>query len=218
MQIDGDKLFVYVDSNSTIILLLVDGKFPPVDQIINPARAKNETRVTVNRAALLNAIKVCSKFAADSANVIYLETWEHSSEEKRVTLKLSAYSQERGEINETLEVGGYNVPLCGANIALNLAYLQAALKETLSSTEINLWFNVYSGNIGDTKPGWSTDPLLLTEGVISMLEPRAAIIMPMSSSAGQQGGGKPHISFTFKTETRAVDAEPAEQLVESAAD
>jgi DNA polymerase III subunit beta len=66
---DKSNQIIFTTSDVTLVGRLIEGEFPPYERII-PSDHASQTRV--NREELLKAVKICSIFARETANIIKL--------------------------------------------------------------------------------------------------------------------------------------------------
>lgn len=117
MSIAANKSQVFFRmTNVDLVSQLVDGNFPDYKQIIPKSHS---TRTVVDSAALLQAIKIASYFARDSANIVRLRIapGEGGSSSKLTVLANSA------ELGDNVTEMGAEVEGGGIEIAFNARYL-----------------------------------------------------------------------------------------------
>jgi DNA polymerase-3 subunit beta len=124
-RLDGDTLALHeegggvrvgFDAGETAITSqLIAGQFPDVRQIVPSTW---ETRVTIERVALAQAVKLGLVFAKDAANVLQLTAGPGS-------LRVAATSTERGDNTTMLDA---DVEGAGGEIAFNARYLLDVLQ------------------------------------------------------------------------------------------
>ena len=118
---------VFEVGDISIVSRLIDGKFPDYKQII-PASTKTE--VVVERAELLNIVKVASIFARENANTIKLEF-------KDSAISIASSASSVGENKSTVEAKLTGGP---GEISINARYLIDVLS-VLKSDMISLGVN-----------------------------------------------------------------------------
>ena len=115
----SDKFFVEVDKQSKQVIFvakgmemstrLLDGEFPPYQQIIPNTYI---TKVSVNKHSLISAVKRASLFSKDNANVVKIETKDR--------LFVSAESSQIGSNTTDLEA---EIDGDSLNVVFNARYL-----------------------------------------------------------------------------------------------
>lgn len=130
------RQIVFHTEHVTMVSQLIEGKFPDFTQIIPKAHT---TRTVVDRAGLLQAVKVSNLFARDSANIVKLEirpgpstgSGQAADELQSGKLTLVATSAELGDNVAELDAA---IDGAGLDIAFNTVYLREALEATEAVT------------------------------------------------------------------------------------
>lgn len=94
ITIDSQNQAVFLFENTEIVTRLIDGEFPNFQKIIPPSFT---TKITIDKEELVNAVKIASVFARESANIVKLKI-------ANKTLTVSANAPSVGENASTLEV------------------------------------------------------------------------------------------------------------------
>ena len=154
---DGEVTFALMENQAQVttddrelVSRLIDGNFPDYQQIIPK---KPVTTAIVNRTALIDAVRLASFFARDSANHVKVGITDHQ-------LTLSAVSAQLGQSQSTIDVQVTGEPL---EIAYNAKFLLDVL-QVMSGETVSLEF---SGPVA---------PSLLTDAALSEAQ---FIVMPL---------------------------------------
>lgn len=118
------RQIIFHTEHVTLVSQLIEGKFPDFTQIIPK---EHTTRTVVDRAGLLQAVRVSNLFARDSANIVKLEIRPAGDELQNGKLTLVATSAELGDNVAELDAA---ISGDGLDIAFNTVYLKEALEAT----------------------------------------------------------------------------------------
>lgn len=118
------RQIIFHTEHVTMVSQLIEGKFPDFTQIIPK---EHTTRTVVDRAGLLQAVKVSNLFARDSANIVKFEIRPGENELQNGKLTLVATSAELGDNVAELDAA---IDGAGLDIAFNTVYLKEALEAT----------------------------------------------------------------------------------------
>lgn len=134
-----DQQVLFRVGDVELVARLIEGKYPDYRKLVPP---KFETTATLKRADLLNAAKVSSLFARESAGSITLNVDETTQE-----LSIRSVASQLGE--NTAKAAAKVIG--GGSITLNSRYLLDAL-HALSGDEVSFCFN------GKLEPSLLKDP------------------------------------------------------------
>jgi DNA polymerase-3 subunit beta len=136
---NDDQQVSFKAGDVELVARLIEGKYPDYRKLIP---AKFETTATLKRAELLNAAKISSLFARESAGSITIEVGEEKQE-----LSIHSIASQLGENTSAAEAKVVG----SGSITLNSRYLLDAL-HALSGEEVSFGFN------GKLEPSVLRDP------------------------------------------------------------